>query len=284
MINNILKEFLNFLKSPDDRQFNLRNKEKLGFIAVLLILEIVFTVIIILPLNLGINEIIKIKQDRIDYSDTLLYTLVLFVIVLPFVEEVFFRYVLRYKGFKTKVMSRRIWNKIFPFLVYFLSIGFGFIHLGNYLNESKIFFFLSPFIILSQLVGGLIISFIRIRISFIWGVIYHCIWNFLFAILIPLIIYPLFNPYEEKTDQYILTISEKPFFNNNENQILKIDSSNNIKKIEIKQYSLQHVLDTLYQPDTYYVDDVLIDLNYRSTNGITKEEFLKLLRKEYDIQ
>jgi hypothetical protein len=78
---------------------------------------------------------------------------------------------------------------------------------------------------------------------------------------------------------------EKPFFDKNEEQILKIDSvSQKINTIEIKQYSLQNILDTLYSKDKYYVTDVLVNIDFKSRNGTTKKEFLNILRKEYNIR
>jgi hypothetical protein len=170
-------------------------------------------------------------------------------------------------------------------LVYLLSISFGFIHVANYENENTLFFVLSPLIILSQLIGGFIISFIRVRINFIWGFYYHMIWNFLFVIALPLVEHQLSEPYVENAEYYNISIKEKPFFDKNEEQILKIDSvSQKINTIEIKQYSLQNILDTLYSKDKYYVTDVLVNIDFKSRNGTTKKEFLNILRKEYDIR
>lgn len=110
-------------------------------------------------------------------------------------------------------------------------------------------------------------------------------WNFIFAIVFPLIMNLITKPFIEKADQYTIIITEKAFFDNTQKKNFIIDSSKNqIKKIDINQYSLQKILDTLYQKDKFYVDDVLVNLKYSSQKGLTKEEFLKILLKEYDIQ
>jgi membrane protease YdiL (CAAX protease family) len=284
MIKKVIFDFLNFIKSPDDNQFNINLREKLKLVSILFLFEIVCSFLVIFPLFELIDEVEKIKSPKIDYSETLLFTFFLSVLIIPFLEELVFRYILRYKGLKIKMITRLMWNKIFPFLVYILSIFFAFIHLSNYNNQSNLFLLFSPFIVLSQLIGGLIITFIRVRINFIWGVYHHFAWNFIFAIALPVVEYQLTSPYTEITEEYKISITEKPFFNKNEKQILKIDSVNNkLKMIEIKQYSLQNLLDTIYQKHKYYVDDVLIDLDFKDNEYKTKEEFIKILRKKYDI-
>jgi membrane protease YdiL (CAAX protease family) len=284
MIKNIIIDFFNFIKRPNDIQLELNIKEKIKFVSVLLLFEVVFTFLFVYPLFELIELIEKIKIPKIDYSETLLFTFFLGVLLVPFTEELVFRYILRYKGFKIKYINILTWNKIFPYLVYLFSIVFGLIHLSNYDNQSSLFFLLSPIFILSQLIGGFVIVFIRVRINFIWGVFYHCVWNFIFIILFPIVEHQFSKPYLEITEDYKISITERPFFNKNEIQILKIDSINNkIKKIEIKQYSLQHLLDTIYKKDKYYVDDVLIDLDFIDNEYKTKEEFKEILLKKYEI-
>lgn len=285
MIKNTLTDLLHFLKKPNDKQVNLSAKQKIKFLLILLFAELLITFVIILPLDSGINELILIKTDKFDYkTDTFSSTFLFFVLIIPFLEEVFFRYFLRYKGIKSRIISRKNWDVIFPYLVYLFTVSFGFIHVSNYLNTDIVFYLISPLLIFSQLFGGLIITYIRVRSNFLMGIYYHCIWNFIFAIAIPVLEYQFSKPYTEKTEKYNISIIEKPFFNKEEEQTIKIDSMKNIiKKIEVKQYSLQSVLDTLSNKNKYYVDDILIDLSYNSKNGISKEEFIKILRKEYEI-
>jgi len=285
MFKTIYQDFFSFLKKPNDRQIKLSLNHKLKFLLILFSFELLISFIIILPLNLGINELVPLRTDKFDYADTFLRSLLLWVIVVPFIEELIFRYILRYQGAKKKIINKNLWNYIFPVLVYILSMGFGFAHLSNYLNESKLFLILSPFIIFSQLIGGLIITYIRVRINFIWGVFYHWLWNFLFVIIIPFLESEFTKPYVEETNKFKISIIEKPFFETDKSQVLKIDSSNKkIHKINLNQYSMQTLLDTIYMKDRYYVDDVLINLEYTSKDGLTKEQFLNILRKNYEIK
>jgi hypothetical protein len=52
----------------------------------------------------------------------------------------------------------------------------------------------------------------------------------------------------------------------------------------VGQYSFQHFLDSLYQGNKYQINDAFIKMKFNSQKGVTKEEFVKILKKEYDIE
>ena len=133
------------------------------------------------------------------------------------------------------------------------------------------------------MIGGLVTAFIRVKYNFFYGILYHALWNTL--IILPLIFVNNFSsPYQEKTEKYSIEISEKHFFDEDEKQVFKIDSlQGKIYKIEVEQYSFQHFLDSLYQGNKYQINDVFIKMKFDSQKGITKEEFIEILKKEDDI-
>ena len=284
MTKNVLGDFYKFLLKPNDHQLQLKLKDKFLLILILLGFEILVTLVVILPLLYLIDFLSPLKQDRIDYSETFVYLLVLFVFVVPFIEEVIFRLFLSYRRVNL-VISKESWTKLFPYLVYIPTLIFGFLHLGNFNNENALFYILSPLVILSQLFGGLVISFIRVRLNFFYSTFYHFIWNFLFAIAVPFLLSVVLKPYTEQTSQYKIIIEELPFFVENEQQTFNIDSTQSrIGSVQLRQYSVQHLLDSLYSKDKYFVDDVLINLDFKATKGLKKEEFLEVLKKEYKIR
>lgn len=284
MTKNVLGDFYKFLLKPNDHQLQLKLKDKFQLLLILLGFEILITLIVIFPLLYLIDFLSPLKQDRIDYSETFVYLLVLFVFVVPFIEEVIFRLFLSYRRVNL-VISRESWTKLFPYLVYIPTLIFGFLHLGNFNNENALFYILSPLVIISQLFGGLVISFIRVRLDFFYSTFYHFIWNFLFAIAVPFLLSIVLRPYTEQTGQYKIVIEELPFFVKNEEQTFKIDSTQSrIGSVQLRQYSVQHLLNSLYSKDKYYVDDVLINLDFKATKGLKKEEFLEVLKKEYKIR
>ncbi len=284
MIKTVLQDLFIFIKSPDDRQLNLSIPSKLLYLLILMIFEFVITFLFIIPVLEWVDGILDLQSVDITY-DSLLTSFFLYVIVAPFLEELVFRHVLRYQGLKTKVISATRWHKIFPYLVYFSSISFGLIHITNYTNSGTLFLALSPIIVVSQLIGGLILAFIRVRLNFLWGVLFHASWNFFVAIAIPMGEHLFYESYIENNANYSITIEEQLFFNDGEEQSIMADSSaGKIYSLSVKQYSVQHVLDTLYTKDKYYGEDILINLNLKSKAGIKKEELVHILEKEYDIE
>lgn len=181
MIKFTLRDLGNFIKKPNDKQIQLSIKEKVCFIFILFTIKIIVVLFFILPILHQITKWLNISNNSIidmeSYST--LNTFFGYVLIGPLIEEVIFRYFLRYKGIVTLLISQQRWNKNFPYVVYLSIILFAYIHLGNYTNNGFLFYILSPLIISSQLITGILISFIRVRLSFFWGILYHSMWNFL---------------------------------------------------------------------------------------------------------
>ncbi|MDQ0592773.1 membrane protease YdiL (CAAX protease family) [Chryseobacterium ginsenosidimutans] len=180
-------DLISFIKKPNDVQIKISNKEKFLFIFNLLIIEILFSLIFVFPTNYIAGKFVSLKQTEAFENLTLLDTLFLAVLIAPLIEECIFRYSLRYHKLFSSFINREKWNRIFPFLVYAFSTIFGFVHLDNYVNDSSLFYALSPLILISQLSGGLILSYIRVRLNLYYSFLYHAIWNLLFAIVIPFV-------------------------------------------------------------------------------------------------
>ena len=277
-------DFVSFLKHPKDVQTKESFKRKLQTIFILLGFEMCVVCFVLAPLYYLMEPLVSVKEE-LDYKeDTLLMSAISSIILAPVLEEIGFRLILR-RNFPIKyIFSQKLWDKIFPFLVYASSVIFGFGHLTNYTNDGFWFYVFSPIIIAPQLIGGLVTAFIRVKYNFFYGILYHALWNAL--IIFPLIFMNNFSsPYQEKTEKYSIEISEKHFFDEDEKQVFKIDSlQGKIYKIEVEQYSFQHFLDSLYQGNKYQINDAFIKMKFDSQKGVTKEEFIEILKKEYDIE
>lgn len=276
---------IQFLKKPDDVQIKISAKKKFLFIFNLLIIEIVLFLIFVLPSNYIAEKFITIKQSEAFENLGWFEAVFLFVIVAPVLEEWVFRYSLRYNSLFSKFISREKWNRIFPFLVYILSSVFGFVHLDNYVNDSWEFYALSPLIIASQLSGGLVLSYIRVRLNIFYSMLYHASWNLLFAIIIPSVMAFFINPYIDHEKNYDLKIEQKVFINSSEPVTFEVDiKGDKIYKVEAVQYQFQDLLDYMYGKEKFNTDEGLINIHFQSKEGISKKEFLKILQKEYDIK
>lgn len=276
-------DFVSFLKHPKDVQTKESFKRKLQTIFILLGFEMCVVCFILMPLNDLVEHFVS-TDSKHDFDKKSIASVIFFAVVLaPVLEEIGFRLILR-RNFPIKyIFSQKLWDKIFPFLVYASSVIFGFVHLTNYTNDGFWFYVFSPIIIASQLIGGFVIVFIRVRYNFFYGMLYHSLWNA--SLIFPLIFIDHFSsPYQEKTEKYSIEISEKYFFDEDEKQVFKIDSlQGKIYKIEAEQYSFQHFLDSLYQGNKYQINDAFIKMKFDSQKGVTKEEFIEILKKEYNI-
>lgn len=284
MLKTTLLDFWGFLKKPTDKQAKSSFKDKIKIIFILFGVEILITLIFIFPLLEWIYTLIPLRRSRLDYDNTAVSQFLFIVILAPIFEELMFRWVLRRQTMIYSITTQRFWDIIFPYLVYLTTIMFGFIHLSNYVNDTQLFYYLAPLIVLSQTIGGLFLAYIRVRFNVFWGMLFHSLWN-LFAF--SLIIYSHYTsePYQDKTPHYSIEITEKNFFDPYQKQVLKIDSSQGkIYKMEVEQYSFQHLLDTLYQKEKYHIDDSFIQLKLESKKGINQQEFLQILEKEFVIE
>lgn len=284
MIKEVLGEFWSFLKKPNDIRDERIFLDRIKIIFIFLGLEILFLGLVLTPIDYIVSEFVH-QREKFDYKyDEFWMSLFGAILLAPIFEELFYRFILRRQGLIEAIFSQKNWDKMFPYLVYISAILFGFIHLGNYTNDSVLFYVFSPIIIGSQLVGGFVITFIRVRFHILWAIFYHALWN-TFVTLVMIVTQNVYPPYEAEAENYTLKISEKYFYDKDKGKDIKIDSSNGkIYKMQVEQYSFQHLLDTLYQKDRYHIDDIFIQLKLESKKGVTKTEFLDILREEYYIE
>ena len=279
--------FISFVKKPNDFQLKIPTKRKFSMVFSLLIIEIIFTLIIIYPILILTNKIIPLKNNDFiipDTLDTLLVTFLLYVIVVPAIEELVLRYPLRYNKLFSKLITPEKWNRIFPFLVYFLATIFGFLHLTNYTNDSWKFYAISPLIISTQLIAGFILSYIRVRLNMFYSLLYHGIWNALFGIVVSFVSLTFNDHYSHSGKNYDIKIQEQLYFHKNKPKTLKLNkTADKIYILEAQQYLLQKISDTIYGKGKYITDEARININFKSEAGVSKEEFRKILQEKYTI-
>lgn len=80
--------------------------------------------------------------------------------------------------FKNKIEENKV--KYFPYIFYALSIIFAFIHIGNFEEFTFRVLLFTPIIVLPQFILGLGMGYLRIRIGFWYGYLFH-IFNNAFA-------------------------------------------------------------------------------------------------------
>ena len=281
-MKNILLEVYTFIKNPNDQRIKNWSLElNVKYLLYILFFKFIIAALIYIPLIYFLDKIEPlVYETRIDYkSNTFLQVLVVTSILVPIVEEFIFRYLLRYNKLFSIIINKDKWNIIFKILVYTSIFIFGFGHSSNYENNSTLFYCILPILISTQLIGGVFLTFLRVRFNLLTSIVLHVSWNGLLTI-IPFAITIFEKPYENSSENHTLII-EYLNYNTNKLQKFQIDStSNRIFKIAIEEYSFNHILDSIYQYERNR-DDILINMKMVSEKGMTKEEFKKLLM-EYD--
>ena len=129
----------------------------LGFMAALL-MTMVHQIV---DANLGQHAIDKMLED---YSLPMIFFLA--VVLAPFIEELIFRAPLGL--FRT--------SRYFPLAFYLSVIAFGFVHLFNF-EGYKDYLWLAPFLVLPQLISGVFLGFIRVRMGLVYSIALHAAFN-----------------------------------------------------------------------------------------------------------
>jgi membrane protease YdiL (CAAX protease family) len=274
-----------FIKKPDDIQIHVSSKNRFLLIFNLLVIEILLHFIIVFPCEYLVENFITVQEAYPLSSLTLPTLFFLAVVTAPLLEEFLFRYPLRYHRLSSRFISREKWNKIFPHLVYVSAVAFGFIHLDNYTNDSWKFYALSPLIIISQLSGGFILSYIRVRLNILYSLFYHAVWNLLFALVVPFVILFFTPPFTAHTSRYSISIEQKAFLLPGDATTLEADIQNDrIYSLKADHYPLQYLLDYLYGTNRKITDEDIVNIRFTSEKGISRDEFLDILKKNYEIK
>ena len=215
-----MRDFVSFLKYPKDVQTKESFKRKLQTIFILLVGKMCVFCFVLMPLN-NLVEYFVSTDSKHDFDKKSITSAIFIAVVLaPVLEEIGFRLILR-RNFPIKyIFSQKLWDKIFPFLVYASSVIFGFVHLTNYTNDGFWFYVFSTIIIASLLIGGLVIVFIRVKYNLFYGILCHALWNMLVTFIM-FFTDNFSSPYQEKTEKYSIEISEKHFLIKMKSRFLK---------------------------------------------------------------
>lgn len=278
-MKQILIDFWQFIKKPQDFPDTKSNKWKVFF--TLFVAELLLLVVY-LPAAALLDKYVVLEQS-IDLSSSAIGSLFLFVLLIPLIEEVIFRLGLRRKYLIEAIFDEKAWHRWFPFFVYSSTIIFGLVHISNYANTQWIFFALAPFIILTQLVGGFIMAYLRVRFNFWLGFLYHATWNFMMIFIIGSFVMLFSDDTHIKTDNYELTIKEKMFESFSEKKVISYKADDKtVYSIESKDYNMTELFEIIYKDNKEYIPKpaTVVELKFEAENGISKDSLLILLEQE----
>src|SRR5690606_34091132 len=176
-MRKILQHFLEFIKSPSDRKLYATHKHSyIKIFFTLFVCEIALT-LTPLPVVMLLDQWVPLVYRMEKYHSSPIKLFFLAVLFVPFLEELIFRYGIKYRNFYRWVISRNTWRKYYRWIMYSSVLVFGLIHLWNYDNEQFLFYLFCFVFVFSQLTGGVVLSFIRVRLGFRYAVFYHALWN-----------------------------------------------------------------------------------------------------------
>lgn len=271
-------ELFSFYRNPKDvRIKNYTLIKNIKYILYTFLADLSLTLIFFPFLYLlSKNNLIPEDFERINYTDnTLLKSLMVIAVFVPLLEEIIFRFPIRYNKLYRYFISAKVWDFLFKILVYIIPLLFGFVHLSNFGDLTLPLILMSPVLIGSQIIGGYLYTFLRVKFNFVSAVVTHMLWNLVLSLGV-IFLLSVEKPFQQNDQD--LSIEIKQFeYNNLESQNLTIDSiGSKIFKVEAKQYSLNHVVDTIANEQRRKTD-VIVDLKLTSKKGITKENFVEII-------
>ena len=284
-MKELYKDIYSWVKKPDNIELNLNLKRKVLIIFQTLLLELLLGLLFTGLIYLVHAHIVKLQNPLMD--EGIFLTIFLVVIVIPIIEELIFRFPLKYKrnylarllNFLLRGRLKKRWNPIFKYFLYFMAISFGLIHLTNYDNTEALFFILSPIIIGSQLLGGFLLSYIRIKLGFIWSVIQHGVFN-LSLIVLSVIFFHNSDIIRISNETHSISIKSLMFVDKDSSHYSTRYNKDLIYLVEGKNISLYDLIDSLNIEGPKPYDNKWINVNIDSENGITKNELERILKRE----
>ncbi len=145
--------------------------DKLKTVGHALVICFIFVFISAIPIYIiGETNIIDLEEHATsqlfeNYSPIVI--LFLAAIVAPIMEELIFRAPL--------YLFRKV-KKNFKYIFYGVALIFGFIHISNY-DITTTSLLLSPLLVAPQIIAGLILGYVRIRLGLPYSILLHSMFN-----------------------------------------------------------------------------------------------------------
>lgn len=174
-----------------------------------------------------------------------------------------------------------LWKNKFPFVFYFFTIAFALIHISNFKISTPVLLLL-PVLILPQFVVGFFIGYIRVRLGFFWGVLFHAIHNAIFMLPALIAMESTFNEVKLTNDDYSISIEKS----NSANHYF-IEYSHFNDSLKIKNHDFKAVIAKLTDKDEKFIEieksslaKTKLDIIYAGKSDLSDSVALNKARKE----
>lgn len=284
-----VKNIYSWIIHPDESGLNIDIREKMLLLGKMLLLDILFSLPIVLLMEVIHYNLFKI--DEIEIDEGLGFIFIMFVIVGPFFEELIFRMPLKYKrNYLVKMINEftndwiyNRWPHIFKYFLYIMIVLFGLIHLTNYNNNEPIFYLLSPVIVGSQLLGGIMLSYCRIKLGFWWAVLQHGLFN-LFVTLVSLLFFHNSTLVSKSSERTNLEITELMYIDKETSCYSWTKKDSLIYSIDAVNISLYQFMDSLQSEGPKPYDNTWINGTFVSKDGSTKSEIIEIIKAQVKFE
>lgn len=311
-IKESLKEVLAFLKNPTDtsasnQAVSHKFKQLLSIVAI----DMAFMIAIIWPVmgvveQTGLVDMDRHAMERIIREAPVWLVLILAVLLAPLVEELIFRTFLTFRrnyplrliialaglvGIRSKAKVRgflqRKWRKHYQVFFYSMAAFFAFVHIYNFEISTAVWLLL-PFLVLPQLILGLLLGYMRVRYGLLWSMYLHGVHNLIFVGVSLWVINETVEKLDLKTETYEIKIEEAGSGGPDKSTSTISNSSvsfQKVKMIEILLYLLDKDEPLVEIADA---DKANLLLNIYFTTGIdtldSKQLILEKLQQVYGMK
>ncbi len=185
LLAEMIRDLFAFFRSPvyqEDKESGVTNK----FIVLGQLLAIALFCSIAIGLTIGALEeftelnLGKHAMDLLFEEYSAEFILLVVVILAPVLEELFFRGPL--------YLFRQ--SRYFGLIFYVFTFAFGFYHITNFKITPTILY-LSPLLVSPQLLIGLLLGYIRVRLGLQWAILLHALYNL--VLIGPLVLLKVLN-------------------------------------------------------------------------------------------
>lgn len=288
-MKTLVKDIYFWIINPDESSLDVDIKGKMVLLGKMLLLDVLFTIPV-----LALTEIIHYNIIRLDEylpDEDIVLLLILILIVGPIMEELISRFPLRYKrNYLARIIDEFIndrifnnWKYIFKYFLYVMIVLFGLIHLTNYKNTEPIFFLLSPIIVGSQLLGGIVLSYCRIKLGFIWAILQHSLFNLIITIF-TFLMYHNCSLVSKSTQKTNLEITELMYIDKETSRYSSTKIGGCIYSIEAVNISLYQFMDSLQSNGTKPYNNTWINATFVSKDGNTESEILEMMKSDIKFE
>lgn len=292
-IKIVFNDWVTFLKYPkDERIADLTFAQKMKMTGMLFLIELpvvlIFIVLISLLTHFKIIDLGKNKLEDIVAGLSYFQIVLSMALIGPFIEELIFRLPLKYKrnyllrslvwiGSQTGLVEKdkldekvqKYWESAFGYFFYMMAFIFGFIHLTNFEKAEELIFLL-PLLTITQCLGGLIMGYLRVKLGFLWGYLYHSSFNFIFFTLGFLSFQPALSSLE----------TTLPYHFNDEKASIEIMESKPKDLINEKAHPDCRVTPVMIEYHQFKIDDLVASLYMTPHKYILTNDILFLKDKD----